>query len=82
MKYTIFVVSIIAVTLGLMVMFLFWCTLGGVETYIIVWSIILLVCIVILMVLFFIGGKNRIKEEKELIEQNDKKEDKVMTKAK
>lgn len=60
-KYTIFVISIIGVTLGIMIMFLFWCTLGGVTTYIIIWGIVILVFVVILMILFFIGGKNRIK---------------------
>ena len=73
-KYSIFVVSIIGGTLGIMIGFLFWITQAGLNDYVIIWSIIFLVFVVIMMVLFFIGGKNRITEEKELIQENQKKQ--------
>ena len=61
LKYTIFVVSIISGTLGIMIGLLFWVTGSGLNTYIVVWSIFFLVFAVVMMILFFIGGKGRIK---------------------
>ena len=65
-----------------MIAMMFWATEGGIHAYIIIWAIIFLVFVVVMMILFYIGGKGRIKEEKELIEENQKKEDKMAQKAK
>ena len=70
-KYTLFVVGIIGVTLGIMIGFLFWITEGGLESYIIVWSIVTCVFVVLMIILFYVGGKNRIREERALIEQSN-----------
>ncbi len=80
--YSTIVVSVIGLVLGTMIGFLFWVTEGGLEGYIIVWSIVILVFIIIMMILFYVGGKNRIREEKELIENNQKKQAKMASKHK
>jgi len=59
--YTIFVFGIIAGTLGIMIGFLFWVTSGGLEGYIIAWSIVFLCFVVIMIILFYVGGKSRIR---------------------
>ncbi len=80
MLYSIIVVAIIGSVLGIMIGFLFWVTEGGLNGYIIAWSIVILVFIIIMMILFYVGGKNRIREEKELIENNQKREDNMANK--
>jgi len=62
--------------------FTFWTKAGGLEGYIIVWSIVAIVFTIVMMILFYVGGKGRIREEKELIEQNQKKQDKMAGKIK
>jgi O-antigen/teichoic acid export membrane protein len=66
-KYTIFVVLIITVTLGIMIGFLFWILSTDLTNYIIAWSVAFLAFAVMMMILFYYGGKNRIREEKRLI---------------
>lgn len=73
LKYAIFVIAIIGGSLGMMIGFIFWGISGGLANYILVWSIVLVLFMVIMMIVFFVGGKSRIREEKELIEQNQKR---------
>lgn len=80
--YTIYVVAIIGSTLGMLIGFTFWTKAAGLEGYIIVWSIVAIVFVIVMMILFYVGGKGRIREEKELIEQNQKKQDKMAGKIK
>jgi len=44
-----------------MIGFLFWVTSGGLEGYIIAWSIVFLCFVVIMIILFYVGGKSRIR---------------------
>jgi hypothetical protein len=64
----------IAVVLGILIGFLFWVTAAGLNGYIICWVVILLVFIAIVIVLFYLGGKDRIRLEKELIEENQRRQ--------
>jgi len=82
LKYTIFVLAIIGSVLGMMIGFIFWVLKGGLADYILVWSIVILLFSVLMMILFYVGGKNRIREEKELIEQNQKRQDNMASKQK
>lgn len=82
LKYAIFVIAIIGSALGMLIGFIFWAINGGLANYILVWSIVILLFVVIMMILFFVGGKNRIREEKELIEQNQKRQENMASKQK
>jgi hypothetical protein len=76
-KYVLFVFGIIGGSLGVMIGFIFWVLSGGLEGYTIVWSIVFLCFVTIMMVLFFVGGKSRIREEKQLIEEAHRKHEEM-----
>ena len=59
--YALYVVLTIAGVMGVMIGFLHWVLKGGLEDFIIVWSIVFLVFTVILIILFYHGGRSRIK---------------------
>lgn len=80
--YSIFVLGVIGGSLGLMIGFLFWVTNRGLNDYIIVWSIIFLTFSVFLIIAFYIGGRNRIREEKRLIVEQQEKQEKMKSKSK
>ena len=63
-----------------MIGFLFWIQRGGLEGYTIVWSIVFLVFTLLMMILFYIGGKDRIREEKRLIVEQQEKQAKMANK--
>jgi hypothetical protein len=61
------VVLTIGGMLGLMVGFLYWVTVQGLEGFVQVWSIFFLMFIIILIVAFYVGGYSRIKQAKQVI---------------
>jgi uncharacterized protein YacL len=74
------VIGVIGVVLGIMIGFMFWVINTNLWNYTIVWVIVTLVFIVTMIILFYIGGKGRIKEEKERIAQAQIKENAMRTK--
>ena len=80
--YSIFVLAIIGGSLGLMIGLLFWVTNRGLVDYTIVWSIIFLAFVLFLLVAFYAGGRNRIREEKRLIVEQQKKQEGMKGKGK
>jgi hypothetical protein len=66
-KYTIYVLGIIGISLLMMIGLLFWVLATGLDGYTIIWCIIFLVFVVGMVVLFYVWGKGRIREEKRLI---------------
>lgn len=78
--YLLFVVLTIGGVLGLMIGFLFWITNRGLESYTIVWSIVFLVFVVLMMILFYIGGRARIRDEKNLIAEQQAKQESMANK--
>ena len=60
--YAIFIVLIVGAGLGIFVGFLFWVLNGGLNGYVIAWSIVFLVFTILMIFLFYVGGKSRIKE--------------------
>ena len=73
-------ILVIGGVLGTMIGFLFWIQRGGLEGYTIVWSIVFLVFTLLMMILFYIGGKDRIREEKRLIVEQQEKQAKMANK--
>ena len=71
--------GIIFGALGILIGFIYWVK-SGLRSYIIVWSIVTLCFISTMMILFYIGGRRRIKEEKNMIEQNQRKMSKMQGK--
>lgn len=67
-KYSLFVLGIIGGTLGIMIGFMFWITVGGLDGYIVAWSVTSLVFVLTMIILFYVAGRTRIKEEKKMIE--------------
>ena len=67
-KYSIFVGGVIGVTLGIMIGFVFWVLNSNLRDYVNIWSAILLAFIVFMIILFYFGGKDRIRDEKRMIE--------------
>jgi len=67
-KYSIFVCGVIGVTLGIMIGFVFWVLNSNLRDYVNIWSAILLAFIVFMIILFYFGGKDRIRDEKRMIE--------------
>lgn len=65
-----------------MIGFLFWVTNRGLVDYTIAWSIIFLVFVVFLIVAFYFGGRNRIREEKRLIAEEQQKREHMKGKGK
>ena len=68
--------------MGLLIGFLFWVTNHGLVDYTIVWSIIFLAFVLFLLVAFYAGGRNRIREEKRLIVEQQKKQEGMKEKGK
>jgi hypothetical protein len=60
-KYALFVLGIIGGVLGIMIGFLFWIIKGGLDGYIVAWSVTTLAFVLIMIILFYVGGKTRIK---------------------
>jgi hypothetical protein len=58
---------VIVGVLGIMIGFLFW-VINGLSDFIIVWSIVTLCFVITMIILFYVGGRRRIKDEKNLIE--------------
>jgi hypothetical protein len=74
-KYSLLVLLTIGVTLGIMIGFLFWViNTNDLQTYINIWSGVFLFFVLAMTVLFYTGGKDRIRQEKKMIEQKQKKE--------
>ena len=65
-----------------MIGLLFWVTNRGLVDYTIVWSIIFLAFVLFLLVAFYAGGRNRIREEKRLIVEQQKKQEGMKGKGK
>ena len=80
--YSFFVVGIILTMLGVMIGFLFWVLETGLEVYTVVWSIVFCVFVFFMIVAFYIGGRDRIVEEKRLIQEAQEKQEAVLAKAK
>jgi cbb3-type cytochrome oxidase subunit 3 len=76
------VLGVIGGALGLMIGFLFWVTNRGLNDYTIVWSIIFLVFCAFLIIAFYFGGRNRIREEKRLIVEQQEKQEKMKSRSK
>ncbi len=64
--YVICVFAVIFAVLGIFIGFLFWAT-PDLETYILTWTIVMCSLIVIGLILLYFGGKDRRRQEKELI---------------
>ena len=64
--YIIFVWGLILGGLGIFIGFLFWAT-QNLEKYVLTWSIVMCASIAIGLVLLWMGGKDRRRQEKELI---------------
>jgi membrane protein DedA with SNARE-associated domain len=52
--------------LGIFIGFLFW-AVQNLERYILTWSIVFCISLVIMLILVYFGGKDRRRQEKELI---------------
>ena len=64
------VVGVICCTLGFMLLQMLWIVKGGLKSYTVVWSTIFLVFMVVMLILFYVGGRERIREEKELAKES------------
>jgi hypothetical protein len=64
-----------------MIGLLYWVLNAGLVGYTICWSVVSLVFAVIMIIMFFVGGKGRIKEEKRLIIEQQKKQEQMKGKA-
>jgi hypothetical protein len=60
-KYSLIVVFVIGGMLGIMIAFLFWVLKSGLDSFVVVWSIVFLAFILMLIILFYYGGRGRIK---------------------
>ena len=79
--YSFFVVGIIVTMLAVMIGFLFWVLDTGLEVYTIVWSIVFCVFVFFMIIAFYVGGSDRIREEKRLIQEAQEKQEAVLMKA-
>lgn len=64
--------------LGIMIGFLYWVQAGGLEGYVIAWVAVFLTFLVVGIILFYIGGKARRRMEKELIAENNRKQQEMI----
>ena len=64
--YVIFVFGIIFATLGIFIGFLFW-AVQNLEKYVLTWTIVFLILFSISLIFLYTGGKDRRRQEKELI---------------
>jgi hypothetical protein len=60
LMYSIFVITVILTTLGIMIGFLEWIIHASLNVYTIIWGIIFLVFVIVMMILFYIFGRKRI----------------------
>jgi hypothetical protein len=67
------VFAIIGTVLGIFIGFLFW-AVQDLEKYVLTWTIVFCVGIVIMLVLVYFGGKDRRRQEKELIAETNRKQ--------
>lgn len=72
--YSVAVILAIGIGLGILIGFIYWVLATGLNTYVIVWVVIFLVFVVIMFVLLYFGGKDRITQEKLLMEESRRKE--------
>ena len=63
-----------------MVGFNFWIVRTNLTTYTIVWVVIMLVFIGFMIVMFYVGGKDRRRLEKELIAENGRRQEAMLRK--
>lgn len=61
-------------TLGILIGFIKWIELAGLESYIITWVTVLIAFVILMIFLFYFGGKKRRRMEKELIAENNRKQ--------
>jgi hypothetical protein len=57
-----------------MIGFIYWVVNTGLENYIIAWVAIFLAFVTIMLILFYFGGKQRRRLEKELIAESNRKQ--------
>lgn len=57
-------VCTIGFTLGLLIGFVKWAELRGLDSYIITWVAVLIAFVVLMIILFYLGGKTRRRLEK------------------
>lgn len=60
-------IFVIAFNLGVLIGFIFWVQAGGLEGYVIAWVAVGLTFVVLMLILFYRGGKQKRRMEKELI---------------
>ena len=65
--YIIAVSATIASVLGIFIGFLFW-AVSDLEKYVLTWTIVVCGLLVIFLILIYFGGKDRRRQEKELIQ--------------
>ena len=64
-----FVTSISGGGLGILIGFLYWNMATGINSFVLVWSIVLVVFVVVMFIGIFIGGRARIKNERIMIQK-------------
>lgn len=63
-------VTVIAVGgCGVLIGFLYWEFARGISEFVLVWSIVLIVFVALMFVAIFVGGRSRIKAERQMIQQ-------------
>lgn len=73
----------IGITLGIMIAFQFWIVkTNDLETYVIIWVAVFLAFTVITIWLFYTGGKDRRRQEKELIAESSRKQQEMISRKK
>lgn len=68
----------IAFTLGVLIGFIKWVEVAGLDGYIIAWVTVLLVFLVVMIILFYLGGKARRRMEKALIAESNRKQQEMI----
>jgi membrane protein DedA with SNARE-associated domain len=65
---------VVGSTLGILAGFIYWIVNKGLDSYIITWVAVFLAFFVVMLILFYIGGKQRRRMEKELIAESNRKQ--------
>ena len=75
--YSLFVIACILLSLGIMIGFIYWAVID-LSQYIIVWVVLFLVSFAVCIFFLYTGGKDRRRQEKDLIEETNRKQQDMM----
>jgi uncharacterized protein YacL len=71
-------ILVIAAGIGILIGFICWVQAGGLEGYVIAWVAVMLTFIVAMIIAFYFGGKARIRMEKEMIAESNRKQQEMI----